>query len=344
MSNLFQRAAVFTDIHFGKSNNSIQHNEDCLNYIKWFIEMAQLEDCETAIFCGDWHHNRSTTNSLTLQYTLRALELLNMSFVNVYFIVGNHDLFYRNNRDVSSVAFAQYLPNIKLINNTVTLDDVTFCSWLVENEHIGLRQIRSKYCFGHFELGGFKLNNSLIMPQHDGHIALDDLGGFEHVFSGHYHKRQSKIASSGTHITYFGNCFPHDYGDVDEESGRGMMVLGWGEEPRYLSWPNAPTYRYYTLSEVLNNTGVLLRPHMSCRVTVDIPISFEESNFVKDQLIPKYELRELQLIPMKNSEVSSTDGTQLQFHSVGQIVAESLSVVESDTIDKRLLLEIWNSL
>jgi DNA repair exonuclease SbcCD nuclease subunit len=121
MSNLFTKAAVFTDIHLGKSNNSIQHNQDCLDYIKWFIEQGQLEDCDTAIFCGDWHHNRSTTNSLTLQHTLKCLELLNMSFPQTYFIVGNHDLYYKSQRDVSSVAFAQYLPNIKLINEITTV-------------------------------------------------------------------------------------------------------------------------------------------------------------------------------------------------------------------------------
>jgi hypothetical protein len=26
---LFKRAAVFTDIHFGKKNNDRQHNQDC---------------------------------------------------------------------------------------------------------------------------------------------------------------------------------------------------------------------------------------------------------------------------------------------------------------------------
>ncbi len=29
MSNLFKKAAVFTDIHFGLKSNSLQHNQDC---------------------------------------------------------------------------------------------------------------------------------------------------------------------------------------------------------------------------------------------------------------------------------------------------------------------------
>ena len=35
MSNLFKKASLFTDIHFGLKSNSIQHNEDCLNFVKW---------------------------------------------------------------------------------------------------------------------------------------------------------------------------------------------------------------------------------------------------------------------------------------------------------------------
>ena len=43
MANLFKKAAVCTDIHFGLKSNSQTHNDDCLNFIKWFIETAKAE-------------------------------------------------------------------------------------------------------------------------------------------------------------------------------------------------------------------------------------------------------------------------------------------------------------
>lgn len=341
---LFQKAAVFTDIHFGRSNNSIVNNQDCLEFVEWFCETAGLHDCDTAIFCGDWHHNRATTNSLTLQYTLKAIERLNMSFPQTYFIVGNHDLYYRDRRDVSSVTFAQYLPNIKLINDIETHGGVTFAPWLIGQEHTAVREMRGDYLFAHLELGGFKLNNSLIMPEHPGHINLSDLSGFREVYSGHYHKRQTRTAANGTVVSYFGNAFPHDYGDVNEEDERGMMILEWGAAPQYISWPAAPSYRYYNLSSILNEPERLLRPRMSCRVNVDIPISFEESNFIKEQLVPQWGLREMQLIPQKSTEGLEDTGQFLQFHSIDQIVGEALDSIESATVDKALLHAIWRSL
>ncbi len=42
MANLFRRAAVCTDIHFGLKSNSQTHNDDCLNFIKWFTAKAKL--------------------------------------------------------------------------------------------------------------------------------------------------------------------------------------------------------------------------------------------------------------------------------------------------------------
>ena len=39
--NLFKRAAIFTDLHLGEKSNSVVHNEDCVRYIDWFIDLAK---------------------------------------------------------------------------------------------------------------------------------------------------------------------------------------------------------------------------------------------------------------------------------------------------------------
>ena len=106
MTNLFRKAAVFTDIHFGLKSNSTQHNEDCLNFVKCATAKAKAEGCETCLFLGDWHNNRASLNIVTLNYSLQALEHLNANFQRVYFIPGNHDLYYRDKRDIQSVEWA----------------------------------------------------------------------------------------------------------------------------------------------------------------------------------------------------------------------------------------------
>ena len=50
---LFNKALCFTDIHFGLKNNSVQHNEDCLNFVDWAISVAKNKvaklECSWAI-------------------------------------------------------------------------------------------------------------------------------------------------------------------------------------------------------------------------------------------------------------------------------------------------------
>ena len=75
--------------------------EDCEEFIDWFIEQAKAHGCETCIFLGDWHHHRSATNVSTMNYTVSNVERLAKSFKNFYFINGNHDLFYRDKREIN---------------------------------------------------------------------------------------------------------------------------------------------------------------------------------------------------------------------------------------------------
>jgi hypothetical protein len=89
MANLFRKAAVLTDIHFGLKSNSVTHNEDCLAFVQWFTAKAKAEGCETCIMMGDWHNNRAAINILTLNYSLKALEHLSENFDIVYFIPGS---------------------------------------------------------------------------------------------------------------------------------------------------------------------------------------------------------------------------------------------------------------
>ena len=163
---LFKKAACFTDIHFGLKSGSRTHNQDCEDFVTWFCKKAQEEGCETAIFLGDWHHNRATTDVSTMNYTVSNLERLSQSFEKVYFILGNHDLFYKDKREINSVEFMRLFPNVVPIKETLTEGDVTIMPWLVGDEWKSVPKIKSRYIFGHFELPLFYMNAMVQMPDH----------------------------------------------------------------------------------------------------------------------------------------------------------------------------------
>ena len=339
MSNLFKRAAVCTDIHFGLKSNSQTHNDDCLNFIKWFTTKAKEEGCETAFFLGDWHNNRASINIVTLNYSLRALEHLSANFDTVYFIPGNHDLYYRDKRDVQSVEWAKHLPNVVICNDWLHRGDVIVAPWLVGEDYKRIPKLSAKYMFGHFELPHFYMNAMVQMPDH-GDVKREDFVGVEHVFTGHFHKRQTH-----KNITYIGNCFPHNYADNHDDE-RGMMVLEWGAEPEYHAWPDQPRYRVYQLSDVLENTDARLQEGMHVRVNLDVDISYEEATFIKETFVGTYKLRELTLIPQKvTSEDINYDITgNIMFESVDTIVTNQLTNIQSEQYNKSLLLDIYRNL
>jgi hypothetical protein len=158
------------------------------------------------------------------------------------------------------------------------------------------------------------------------------------VFSGHFHKRQTK-----GNITYIGNAFPHNYADAGDDD-RGMMILEWGGKPEYHTWPDQPVYRTFKLSQIIDNPEGLLKTKMHARVTIDLPISFEEANFIKETFMPQYDLRELMLIPEKVQVDSQATPIDITFESVDTIVMNQIQAIESDTYDKALLLDIYNNL
>ena len=224
MSNLFKKAAVFTDIHFGLKSNSLIHNQDCSNFVDWFISEAKKENCETCFFLGDYNHHRANINIHTLQFGLQALEKLNNNFDTVYFIPGNHDLYYRDRRDIHSIEWAKHLPNVKIVNDFFSEGDVVISPWLVQDDYKKIKKLTGKYMFGHFELPHFYMNAMVEMPDH-GEISTNHMTHFDQVFSGHFHKRQSS-----KNIWYVGNAFPHNYADAGDDA-RGMMILEWGQDP-----------------------------------------------------------------------------------------------------------------
>ena len=336
---MFKKAAVFTDIHFGLKSNSKTHNDDCEEFVDWYIEQAQANGCETGIFMGDWHHNRNSLNITTLDATLRALEKLGKAFEKFYFFPGNHDLYYKDKRDLNSVAFGKHIEGITMVNEIMTIGDSTLVPWLVGDEWKKISKLKSKYVFGHFELPSFYMNAMVQMPDH-GELKAEHFKNQEYVFSGHFHKRQVKGP-----VHYIGNALPNNYADALDDD-RGMMILDRENdaEPQYINWPDCPKYRTVKLSQLIDPESTLMKPNMYLRVTLDLPVSYEEANFIKETFIREHGVREITLIPLKQIEEISTDLDISQFESVDTIVAKEIGELDTENFNKKMLLDIYSGL
>jgi len=335
---LFKKVACFTDIHFGLKSNSQTHNQDCEDFVDWFIDTAKAQGAETCIFLGDWHHNRNSINLITLDTSIRCLEKLGAAFEQFYWFPGNHDLFYKDKRDIHSSIFGRHIPGVTVVEKVEVIDNVALVPWLVGDEWKKVKDIKAKYIFGHFELPLFYMNAMVQMPDH-GELKANDFTHPEYVFSGHFHKRQNQGK-----VWYIGNAFPHNFADTWDDD-RGMMTMEWGGKPEFIAWPDAPKFRTVTLSKLIDEKDKIMKNKMYLRVNLDIDITYEEANFIKETYIQEHDIREISLIQEKNNiETGTDDSPDTAFESVDQIVTEQLLNVDSETINSKVLLEIYNNL
>ena len=85
-----------------------------------------------------------------------------VSDVTIYFVIGNHDIYYRNRRDLNTLKIFSKFKNIKVISDITNLKlenrTITLCPWLTHKEEIEtVFKTKSDLCLGHFEINGFEM-------------------------------------------------------------------------------------------------------------------------------------------------------------------------------------------
>src|SRR5258708_1327054 len=109
---LFKKVGMLTDIHFGEHLDSPQHNQDCNDFIDWFISRVRHHECDTIIFGGDWFHNKIRLEGNTGHHSESAIRKLSNLGLPIYWIIGNHDIYYKEHRTVHNLPWIDRYPNI----------------------------------------------------------------------------------------------------------------------------------------------------------------------------------------------------------------------------------------
>lgn len=355
MTKKLRKGAFCTDIHFGKKSNSPVHNQDCLNYLDWFCAQVQADPSIDYVgFLGDWNENRSSINLSTLTYSYLGAKKLDDLGLPVYFVVGNHDLYHRHTREVYSVLPFKEFKNFHIIDTPVVIKEIAdgaFLSpYLFHEEYNKLDEYLSlPFWAGHFEFKGFRVTGyNMLMPTGPDPLKF---AGPNHILSGHFHQRQQQ-----GNIVYTGNCFPMDFGDVNDFK-RGMSIydhiIG---DISFINWDACPKYMSVKLSDLLDGTSVL---HVDSRVKckLDEDVTLEESNAIRDTFMKKYKLREFSMEESTPEELKDAlENTQTDVldtlnpeddtksTSVDELVVKMLQDIDSDKIDNQMLIDEYNSL
>lgn len=344
----FKKLGMFTDIHFGRRSNSKIHNQDCVDFVEWFCQQIEAAgDYSHVCFLGDWFESRSAINIETMEYSYSALRRLNGLGIPVYFVVGNHDLHRRTTRELHSVRIFQEMSNFTVIDKIHVEDGMLFSPYLFEAEYEKLIQYNDLWAWaGHFEFKNFIITGYNTVMEHGPDHKL--FSGPKKIFSGHFHKRQGQ-----DNVQYIGNAFPMDFGDAGDVNRGLCTYLVQEDKMEFTDWPECPSYYRTTLSDVMAERWTPL-PKMKVKCIVDVDVSYQEAQELREAMIEAYQLRDFVLEEDREKKQGVLEGenvkvteSMLNFTGIDDLVTQQLEVLKTDPnvkVDPDLLISIYKDL
>ena len=153
------------DSHWGISGcnqSMIEQNIKVWNYI---FEIARDYGVEAIIECGDFLDKRKEIDA-------NLLDIINKNVMEkapcpLYMLVGNHNLYYRDNSLVNNISiFQKMFPHsVTVVDKFTSIGTIDLVPWVnkdnVEDITKKILSSTNLYCVGHFELNGFNFDVTL---------------------------------------------------------------------------------------------------------------------------------------------------------------------------------------
>lgn len=191
----------FSDLHIHCHKQSLQRLQDCLDVLRWVFQTARDRGISDIIFLGDLFHDRQKIQVIVYQGTFDIF--WEYRDLNVYLLLGNHDLWFYDRWDVSSVAPLMALRNVEVINKPCTQKigglDMDFLPFTHDPvSAINLFPKKSPVLCSHVAVDDATLNQfyntksdvSIESEKDVVRVTKDIFRGWERTFLGHYHCAQ----------------------------------------------------------------------------------------------------------------------------------------------------------
>ena len=200
---------LFTDLHVGLNINNEVWEKLPIDAVDHLTQTARRRNINSILFLGDFYHTRKELSIKTIDSGRQVCELLND--FQTYIICGNHDAYFKNSIELTSLQTIDKFNNIKVITEpTIIYDKIGLCPW-----SCSYSDLKVPILMGHFDIKNFKMNDSSISLSGE---EISSFKNYELVLSGHYHC-YSKLKN----VIYIGNMYGHSFNDVD--SSRGYWIF-----------------------------------------------------------------------------------------------------------------------
>lgn len=221
------RIVFISDIHLGVKNASIEWVDNVTKYFdNFFIPLLKkyINNNENVIvvIAGDFFDNRQHIDINILNIGANIMKKIS-SLVEVFVIIGNHDIYKKKDTDVTSLRLFEFFDNVHLISELSELilkgkdDDhkrkMMLVPWVgnhAEETKILSKHTNEDFVIMHTDIAGLKFDNGREII--DGtNINVLKKGK---IYSGHIHKRQENEK-----VVYLGSPYQMRRSDIGNDKG-----------------------------------------------------------------------------------------------------------------------------
>ena len=233
------KTLVFTDLHIGLASNKESRLKMCIETVKKIIKAARSENVKNILFCGDWHHSRTSLDSNALNISYKLVSAL-AKCARCILICGNHDIYLKSSTDINSINIFKDIPNVELVTKTqdtqINGKKCLLVPWLGD---LSYSKESFDFLFGHFDISSRYLAASYVNEHAKAKAsdskssecidkdsllgaskANDMVGDFVElakqngaVFAGHIHQHKEMV-SKGRKFIFIGSPCQQTLGDI----------------------------------------------------------------------------------------------------------------------------------
>lgn len=324
------KLAILGDTHFGAGGANVIQHDYMKKFFKDFFQYVDDNNIKTILQLGDLFDVRKHINTWSLNYFREVfLKQVIQRDLKVIVLLGNHDIFYRESLQISSVEevlcpYPEWFTIIKEPTE-MELEGLSFllvpwvCKENLDTVQSVLAKSESKYCAGHFEFNGFELFRGQLAKTHYDHAEYKK---FDRVFSGHYHHMSSK-----DNIIYTGT--PYELTWQDCATTKGFFVIDANSIEMIET--QHTLYSAFSLSEyqeIPNN--IIQDKHV--KLTIDIELTPKKRDAIVESI---YSMKpySLKIIEQK-IDVSETK--EISYNDIASVPDVIKDYVENITVDQSL--------
>jgi len=332
------RAVIVGDLHFGARGNSLKF----LDFqTKWFKEelltFIKKNEIDTAIFLGDVFDSRNSISPVVNTQVRDLFKKLMKHVKSAHCILGNHDIFFRNKKNIHSLTVLED-QGVNIYENPTEVKfgnlKCLMLPWIVKDEMADVQKLLAHndydICFGHLEINSFEKVKGV---QEDDGFQCDLFANCKKVISGHFHLRRQH-----GNIIYVGTPYELTWNDYLDE--KGLHVLDGNGDVEYTPSNNTPKHT------IISNKQISIEKLTKARISSNfIKVKFDKviSEVDKINYIEKINSLEPLFFMVDDDlafDLESDENIEADVKDTLGFLHEYVNLIEiPENIDRKLLME-----